>query len=114
ILVSDSPRGVANRLWLWWFPAAHPLPVAPALAVPFLFTRRRLPVSLLRLSPRPFPRRLPAALAAIALARLPGMKALRAPFQQTAARSWPAAHCPPPTRRLFNWFGRILGRAHGR
>src|ERR1017187_8211324 len=82
ILVSDSPRGVANRLWLWWFPAAHPLPVAPALAVPFLFTRRRLAVSLLRLPPRPFSRRLPAALAAIALARLPGMKALRAPFQQ--------------------------------
>ena len=56
--------------------------VAPALAVPFLFTRRRLPVSLLRLPPRPFPRRRPAALAAIALAPLPGMKALRAPFQQ--------------------------------
>src|ERR1017187_6019326 len=114
MLVSDYPRGVANRLWLWWFPAAHPLPVAPALALTFFFPRRRLPVSLLRLPPRPFPRSRRAARAAIALARLPGMKALRAPFQQTAACSGPAGHLPPPTRRLFNWFGRILGRAHGR
>ena len=40
--------------------------------------RRCLPISLLRLPSRPVPRILPAACAAIALTRLPRMKALRA------------------------------------
>jgi len=62
---SDYPRGVVNCLWLCWFPALDALPVAPALPVPFLLARYRRPVSLLRLPARPFPRRRPAARAAI-------------------------------------------------
>jgi hypothetical protein len=86
-----------------------PLPVAPVLAVPFLLARFRRPVALLRLPPRPFSRCLPAALAAIALARLPGMKTLFAPFQQTPSHPRPAGHSP--TRLLlFEMACRTLGR----
>jgi hypothetical protein len=52
------------------------------LAVPFLFARSRRPVLVLRFPSRPFPRRLATTLAAIALARLLGMKTLLASFQQ--------------------------------
>ncbi len=65
-----------NCLWLWRFPAFHALPVAPALTVPLLLAGPGRPVSFLRLPARPFPRRFPALFAAIALARLPRMKAL--------------------------------------
>jgi hypothetical protein len=58
---SDYPRGVVNGFWLCWFPVPDPLPVAPALTIPFLLSCRRLPVSLLRLPPRPSPRRRSAA-----------------------------------------------------
>jgi hypothetical protein len=54
------------------------------------FARPRRPVSLLRLPPRPFPRCLPAALAAVALACLPGMKALLACFEQATPHARPA------------------------
>lgn len=114
-ILSDYPRGLSNCLWLWWFPAPHPLPVAPALTVPFLLAQRRRPVSLLRLPPRPLPRRLPAAFAAIALVRLPGMKALLASFQQTTPHPRPACQSLPPTRLLiFGMTCRTLGKAHGR
>ncbi len=85
-----TPRGVVNCLWLWWFPPFDALPVTPALPVPFLLARPCRPVSLLCLPPRPLPRRLPAALAAIALACLPRMKALLASLQQTAPHPRPA------------------------
>src|SRR5258708_7817087 len=104
MFVSDYPRGLVNYLWLLWFPAADPLPVAPALAVAFLLARRRLPVALLRLPPLPFPRRLPAPFAAIPLTRLPRMEALLASLQQTEPRTRPAGQSLRPT----------LGRAHGR
>ena len=52
----------------------------------FFFARRRRPVTLLSLPPRPLPCRLPALGAAIALARLHRTKTLVAPFQETAAR----------------------------
>lgn len=78
---SDYPRGIANCLRLCWFPVFDTLSVASALIVPFVLARRRLPVSLLGFPPRPFPRGLPASIAAIALARLPGMKALLASLQ---------------------------------
>src|SRR5271167_465419 len=87
---SDYPRDIVNCLWLCWFPAPLPLTVALALILPFLLTRRCPTVSLLRLPPRPLPRCLPAAPAAIALARLPGLKALLASFEQTQPRP-PAA-----------------------
>ena len=108
----DYPRGVVNCVWFWWFPTFDALPVAPALTVPFLLARRRPPISLLRLPARPFPRRLPTACAAIALARLPRMKALFAPFQQTSARPRSAGQ-PPPTLLIFGITCRTLGRAHG-
>jgi len=82
---SDYPRWVVSYLWFRWLAASSPLPVASALAVAFLLARRRRPISLLCLPPRPFPRRLPASLAAVALARLPGTKALLASLYQTGA-----------------------------
>jgi len=99
---SDDPRGVANYLWLWWFPGFDALAVALALPVAFLLARRRRPVPLLRLPLRPLPRRLPAMPAAIALARLPGTKALLAPFEQTiphARSAWQPS--PPPSLLIF-------------
>jgi hypothetical protein len=112
---SDYPRGLVNCFWLWWFPALDPLPVALALPVALLFARPRRPVSSLRLPPRPFPRCPPAALAAIALACLPGMKTLLASFEQTAPHARPACQSLPPARRLiFGMDCRTLERAHGR
>jgi hypothetical protein len=116
---SDYPRGVVNCLWLWWFPAFDALPVAPALPVPFLLARCRRPVSLLRLPPRPFPRRLPAMLAAIALARLSRMKALLASLQQTTPGPGgtprpPGQSFPSASLLIFGMACRTLGRAHGR
>src|SRR5205085_404781 len=110
----DDPRGFVNCLWLWWFPTFDALAVAPALPVPFLLARRRRPVSLLRLPLRPLPRRLPAMLAAIALARLPGMEALLASFQQAAPHPRPTRQSLRPTLLIFGMGCRTLGRAHGR
>jgi len=98
---SDYPRGRVNCFWLWWFPAFDPLPVAPALPVPFLLARRRLPVSLLSFPARPSPRRLAAPLAAIALPCLVRMKALLASFQQTQACPRPACRSLRPTLLIF-------------
>src|SRR6516162_4186281 len=114
MFLSDYPRGLLNCFWLWGFSAFDPLPVALALPLPFLVAPRRFPVSLLRLPPRPLACPLPAVLAAIPLARLPGSKALLAPFEQTVSWPWPAL---PPTRRLL--FARACRtlrrrRAHGR
>src|SRR5271166_375396 len=118
MFASDYPRGAVNCLWLCWFPAFDELPVAAALTLPFLPARRRRPVFLLGFPSRPFPRLLPAALAAIALTSPPGMKALLTPFEQTGAGPGgaprPAGACLPPTRRLLRRAGRILDRAHGR
>jgi len=111
---SDYPRGGVNRFWLWRFPTLDAFPVAAALAVPFLLARRRLPISLLSFLARPFPRRLPAVLAAIAFARLLGTKALLAAFQQTAPHPRPTGQSPPPSLLIFGMGCRILGRAHGR
>src|ERR1043166_6372663 len=111
---SDYPRGIVNGFWLWGFPPFDAFPVSPTLTVPFLLACCRLPVSLLRFPPRPFSRRFPAALAAITLACLPGMKALRAPFQQTAPHPRPTRQSPPPSLLIFGMGCRILGRAHGR
>ena len=113
-ILSDYPRALTNGLRLRRSPAPHPLPVALALTVPFLSARRRRPVSLLRLPPRPFPRRLPAALAAIALPRLSRMKALLTSFQQTYTHPRPAGPPSPPGFLLFGMVCWILGRAHGR
>jgi hypothetical protein len=62
-------------------PLSDTLAVTPVLPVAFFFARRRRPVTLLRLPARPLPRGLPALLAAIALARLAGMKTLVTAFQ---------------------------------
>src|ERR1035438_5279828 len=82
LFVSDYPRGIVNCFWLWCFPAFGALSVATVLTVPFLLARRRLPVSLLCLPPRPFSCLLPAVLAAIPLACVPRMKALVTPFEE--------------------------------
>src|SRR5271169_508380 len=112
---SDYPRGLANCLRLCWFPVFHTLPIASALPVPFLLACRRLAISLLGFPPRPLPRRLPAEFAAIALARLPRMKALFASFQQTTTHPRPAAQSLPPNGLLIFELGcRTLERAHGR
>src|ERR1039458_145518 len=92
---SDYPRGFANCFWFWWFPAPHPLSVMTALAVAFLFARHRRPVRLLGLPAGPLPRCAPAALAAIALACLLGMKALLASFKQTAPHARPTCQSLP-------------------
>src|SRR4051794_36795499 len=68
---------------------------------------------LLRLQPRPAPRRSPASFAAIPLARLPGAKAPFAPLQQTTTGPWAARRVFPPA--LFPACSpacRILVRAH--
>jgi len=98
---SDYPRSLVNCLWLCWFPAFDPLAVAPALTVPLLLARCRRPVSLLRLPPRPLPRRLPAMFAAIALTLLPGMKAMLASLQQTTAHPRPTGQSLPPASLLI-------------
>src|SRR5579863_7642082 len=112
---SDYPRSFPNWLWLWWFPRLDALPVAPALAVTLHLAGRCLPVSLLRLPPRPFPRLSPAAIAAIALVCLSRMKALLAPLEQTRPQPRPPRPAlSPPSRLILARIGKILGRAHGR
>jgi hypothetical protein len=56
----------------------------------------------------------PALCAAITLARLPGMEALFAPFQQAAPHPRPACRSIRPTLLIFGMTCRTLGRAHGR
>ena len=95
-------------------PVSDALAVTLALPVAFFFARRRRPVTLLGLPPRPLPRRSPALRTAIALARIERMKTLFATFQQTAARPRTAGRTFPPA--VFLFFGRacrILDRAHG-
>src|SRR5260370_8813579 len=111
---SDYPRGPLIRLWLCCFPAPHPLPVAHALAVPLPFARRLLPVALLCLPPRPLPRRLPAALAAIPLARPPRRNARLASFQQTRPPPPPTGQSLSPPCLIFGLTCKTLERAHGR
>src|SRR5260370_39444151 len=114
MFASDDPRGLVNYFWLWWFPVFDALPVALASTVPLPFAGRRRPVSLLRLPLRPFPCRIPAPFAAIALTRLPRMKALLASFQQTTAPPRPAQQSSRPTLLIFGMGCSTLGRAHGR
>ena len=91
------------------------MPVAPALPVAFLFAPRRGPVSLLALPPRPYPRRLPAMLAAIALPRVSRPKAPLASFEQTSPRPRPARQPFVLTALLICGMAcRTLGKAHGR
>lgn len=111
---SDYPRSLVNCFRLWYFPGSHPLPVASALAVPFLLACFRRPVSLLRLAPRPFPSRLSATDAAIPLGHLPGMKALLTSFEQTTAHPRPACRLLPSALLIFGMTCTTLGRAHGR
>ena len=112
---SDYPRGIVNCFWLWCFPAFDALAVAPALSAALLSPRRSFPVSLLVLPPRPFPRRFPALLAAVALPRLPGMEALLASLQEAIPLTRPTPGLfPSPTRLPFARTCKILGRAHGR
>jgi hypothetical protein len=117
-ILSDDPRGPSNRLFLGGVAVPDALPVAPTLPVPFLFARPRGSVGLLALPPRPFPRRLPASIAAIALPRLPGTKALLTSFEQTAARPRPTFGALPPLARccplILERVCRIFRRAHGR
>jgi hypothetical protein len=97
-----------------WFPLFDTLPVTLALSIAFFFARHRRPVNLLGLPPRPLPRRLPAWLAAIALARFNGTKTPIAAFQQTAAPPGPAdAVFPPAVFPILGGACRILDRAHG-
>ena len=107
---SDYPRGLTNCLWLRRFPAFDALPVALALAVALLLARRCFPVSLLRFPPRSLFRFRPALSAAIALARLPRMKLLFAPFEQTPPQ--PRSALPPGRRLIFARSCKTLGRDH--
>jgi len=112
MFVRDDPRGPVQSLRLRCWAALDALPIAPALAVPFLFAAGGGAVGLLVLPLPPSPRRLPAALAAIALPRIPRREAPLAPFQQTPPRAGPSFFS---ARRLF--FAtpcRTLGKAHGR
>src|SRR6516225_6631983 len=107
---SDDPRTLLNCPCFCGFPALEALPVAPALPLALLLPRRRFPVALLRLPPRPLPRSRPARIAAIPLARMPRTKALLASLQQTVAR--PRSPCPalpPATGLLFPLACRTLG-----
>src|SRR5215471_1725412 len=102
MFLSDYPRTLANCLRLWRFPAFHALAIAPALAVAPLLATPRLPVLLLCLPPRPLPRPPPTLGAAIALARLPRMKTVLTPLEQTM--SFTRLTCPallPGSRLIF-------------
>jgi hypothetical protein len=111
---SDYPRGFRNGILLRWFSLFDTLAVTPTLPIAFFFTRRGRPVTLLGLPPRPLPRRLPARLAAIALARFHRTKPLVATFQQTAACPRPAGQAfPPAVFLILGGACRILDRAHG-
>ena len=91
------------------------MPVAPALPVAFLFARRRRPVLVLALPPRPYPRRLPAMRAAIALPRVSRTKAPLASFEQTPPGTGPSRRPFPSAGLLiFGMACRTLGKAHGR
>ena len=112
-MMSDYPRGFRNGLFRrrWWT-VSDSLSITSALPVTSLFSYRRRSIVLLRLPPRPSPRRAPAFVTAITLSRPLRTKTPLAPLQQTEPR--PRA----PTGRLagFPIFGRecrILVRAHG-
>ena len=111
--MSDYPRGFRNGFFLrCWLAVSDSLSITPALPVTSLFSYRRRSIVLLRLPPRPSPRRLPAFVTAITLSRPLRTKTPLASLQQTAPR--PRA----PAGRLagFPIFGRecrILVRAHG-
>jgi hypothetical protein len=86
-----------------------------ALPVAFLLGRRRGPAALLRLPPRPGPRRLPALLAAIALPGQSRLKPLLTSFEQTPSRPRPARQpLAQAARLIFGMACRTLGRAQGR
>ena len=115
MFLSDYPRGFTNCFWFCGFPAADPLPVALALTAPLLLAGGCLPVALLRLPPRPRPRRLPTLRTAIALPRLPRLKTLLASLEQTAPRPRPADCLAPSPGRLFRGIACMIpSRAHGR
>src|ERR1700728_2425015 len=112
MFLSDYPRGLANCFWRWRFPALDPFPVARALAVAFPLAAGCSPVLLLCLPPRPLPRRLAAACAAIVLARPLWAKHMLATFQQTTPGPRSTA-LPPASRLPFARTCRTLGRSHG-
>jgi hypothetical protein len=85
------------------------------LPVALLFARRRGPIDLLCLPPRPRPRRLPARLAAITLPRPSWPKALLTSFEQTPPGTRPARQpFTSAARLIFGMACSTLGRAHGR
>jgi len=84
------------------------LPVAPG------FSRRRRSVTLLCLPAGPVPRRAPAFLAAVALARPLRAETPFTSFQQTAARPRAAPwFCRRAGFLIVGWACRIFARAHG-
>ena len=114
-LLSDYPRALWSGFLGCWSSAPDALPVTPALPVALPFAGRRGPVALLRLPPRPDPRRLPARLAAIALPRPSWPKALFTSLEQTQSR--PRSARQPFSRAALLIFGMAcstLGRAQGR
>jgi hypothetical protein len=117
-LLSDYPRGLRNGFACWWFSASDAFPVTPALPVTLLFARRRGPIALLSLPPRPGPRRLPALLAAIALPPPSRAKPLLTTFEQTPpgprGSSLPTCPFSPAALLIFGMACRTLGRAQGR
>jgi hypothetical protein len=118
-LLSDDPRGLRNGFAWWRFSAPDAFPVTPALPVTLLFARRRGPIALLGLPPRPGPRRLPALLAAIALPHPSRPKALLTSFEQTPpgprGTTLPARQpLPPAAHLIFGMACSTLGRAQGR
>src|SRR6516225_720069 len=111
---SDDPRTLLNCPCFYRLPALEALPVAPALPLPFLLPRRRFPVALLRLPPRPLPRSRPAEIAAIPLARMPRTKALLASLQKTVPRPRPPCPALPPATCLhFPWRVALSDRPMG-
>jgi hypothetical protein len=97
------------------FSTPDALPVTPALPIALLSAGGRGPVALLRLHPRPGPRRLPARLAAIPLPRPSWPKALLTSFEQTQSRPRSAHQLSSRAVRLiFGMACSTLGRAQGR
>ena len=85
------------------------------MPITFLFSYRRGPIVLLRLPPRPGPRRLPARLAAIALPRQSRLKPLLTSFEQAPSGPRPGRQpLAPAARLIFGMACRTLGRAQGR
>ena len=114
-ILSDYPRGLRNTAFSGAFWLLTPLAVTPALPVALLFARRRRPLSLLRLPPRPLRAASGSSSLQYRWRACRGCKPPLASLQQTLPGPRTAhAALSPAVFACFPEACRILGRAHGR